>query len=75
MPKKKLKSKEKIVKVYMCATDWEWEIGEVLGSTPVYSSVKSLKDERSCVEECGIVEVEVKLSQWIQPENRKWGKG
>jgi hypothetical protein len=53
---------------YMCAVDFQWELGEVIDSTQVYASVESLKEQRSCWKRCGIVKVEVKLLQWEEPE-------
>ena len=44
-------------------TDWDYEIGN--GTVEVYDSIEQLKKERSCVEECGIVEVEVTLKRVV----------
>jgi hypothetical protein len=50
---------------YMCMTDYYHEIGE--GPVcKVYSSIKQIKDEMPCVEECGIVKVRVYLEEAIQ---------
>ena len=46
---------------YMCATDWYYELGYATGGNRVYASIEDLKSDRPCVEECGIVEVEVRL--------------
>lgn len=54
---------------YMCAVDFRWELGEVPDSAPVYSSVEDLKRQRTCWKSCGIVKVEVKLLEWVEPEN------
>lgn len=58
---------------YMCATDFNWEVGEALGGTTVYASVEDLKHNRKCVEQCGIVKVEVKLVEVVDP-GKGWGK-
>lgn len=50
---------------YMCQTDWDWEIGEALGGTKIYSSANDLKRERKCVENCGIVKVKVELIEVV----------
>ena len=55
--------------VYMCAVDWQYELGEVNDYTKVYSSVEDLKRQRICWEQCGIVEVEVNMIKWIEPQN------
>jgi hypothetical protein len=59
-------------KGYMCGVDFQHELGEVLDSTPVYASVKALKEQRKCWKTCGIVEVEVKITQWIEPQDFKF---
>jgi len=53
----------------MCAVDWQYELGEVNDYTKVYSSVEDLKRQRICWEQCGIVEVEVNMIKWIEPQN------
>jgi hypothetical protein len=50
---------------YMCATDWRYEIGSAADGNRVYPSVDALKRELNCWEECGIVEVEVKIKATI----------
>ena len=55
----------KEVTVYMCEIDWDHEIGEAKGGTRFYASIKDLKENYDCWEECGIVEVKVKLSKTI----------
>ena len=50
---------------YMCAVDWECEIGAALGGNVVCSSVDDLKRVRPCCESCGIVEVRVLFSRVI----------
>jgi len=55
---------------YMCTTDFNWEVGEALGGTTIYPSVEDLKHHRKCVEKCGVVKVEVKLVEVVEP-----GKG
>lgn len=47
--------------LYMCATDYEHELGEASGGTPLYASVSDLKASRACVAECGIVAVRVEF--------------
>lgn len=61
--------KEVVIKVYMCGIDWQHELGQALGGNRVYASVEDLKQNRTCWKECGIVEVEVKLSKWIENQN------
>lgn len=54
---------------YMCAVDFRWHIGEDKHPSPIYASVEDLKRQRKCWKTCGIVEVEVKLVEWAEPEN------
>lgn len=51
---------------FMCATDFQFHLGDDMVPTPVYPDVETLKAERPCVDECGIVEVEVTVIQWVQ---------
>lgn len=55
-----------VVTGYMCKVDWECELGAAMGGNHVYPSVEDLKRHRSCVEQCGIVEVRVYCSRVIQ---------
>lgn len=58
----------KKIKVYMCQTDWLHEIGEapdLEGRMPIYSSIEDLKKEKTCWDECGIVEIELTLKKVI----------
>ena len=57
------------IEVYMCKTDFDFELGLAAGGNQVYSSIEDLKRCRPCVEGCGIVKVEVRLLEVIQPEN------
>lgn len=55
-------------KIYVCGVDWQHEVGEA-SDVRMYASIKKLKQERSCWKECGIVELEVSLGKWIEPQN------
>lgn len=57
---------------YMCLTDWNWELGEALGGTEVYCSINDLKQERKCVEQCGIVKVKIEMAEVVEPGSRDW---
>lgn len=58
-------------KVYVCGIDWQHEIGEEMAKPDVvvYPSVESLKKHRTCWQECGIVEIEMKVTKWVEPQN------
>lgn len=51
---------------YMCKTDFDHHLGFDMDGTTSYPSIEALKKARPCVEECGIVEVEVTLRKVIQ---------
>lgn len=61
----------KAIEGYMCAIDWDWELGEAMGGTKIYSSVEDLKECHKCWEECGIVKVKVSLVEITVPERRR----
>lgn len=44
---------------YMCAVDWELELGGASDGNRVYPSVEELKEHRKCADHCGIVKVRV----------------
>jgi hypothetical protein len=53
------------MRAFMCLVDFQHELGEASGGCTVYSSLEDLKTNRPCVEECGIIEVEVTAVQII----------
>lgn len=55
----------KTVRGFMCKTDWDCEIGAAPNGTKIYYSEVDLRHHRSCVRECGIVEVETRLVKVI----------
>ena len=50
---------------YMCKTDWDYELGNAEDGNHVYPSIEALKKHHTCWEECGIVEVEVRLKRVV----------
>ena len=61
--------KKKVSKIsYICGVDWQHEVGEC-NDVQLYSSIKALKKARTCWEECGIVELEIKVKKWVEPQN------
>lgn len=55
--------------LYMCKTDYDWELGMAAGGTVLYASVEDLRKCRPCVDGCGIVAVRVEFVQVVQEEN------
>lgn len=52
---------------YMCRVDFEFELGAALGGNVIFPDIEDLRAHRKCVDECGIVEVEVRLKKLIEP--------
>lgn len=61
--------KKKSVKVYVCGVDFKYELSNAAGGNVIYPSVEDLKAHAKCWKGCGIVELNVTLSKWIEKEN------
>lgn len=65
-------NKDLVDKLYMCSTDFDFELGNAAGGTRLYSSIEDLKECSPCTMcakedyPCGIYEVEVRLVKIIQ---------
>lgn len=59
----------KVVVGYMCAVDFNCELGHAAGGNTVYGSVADLKSHKKCWAQCGIVEVKVEFSKEIEPQD------
>ena len=57
------------VRGFMCKTDWDHEIGWASDGNKVYPSIDSVRRERKCTAECGIVEVDVTFVRIVQGES------
>lgn len=53
---------------YMCKTDFDFELGEALGGTRVYLSIKDLLYNRKCTNQCGYVKVRIILEDIIKED-------
>ncbi len=53
--------------LFMCLVDYDHELGEASGGCTLYESVEDLKENRPCVEECGIMEVQLTGVRIVQP--------
>lgn len=60
---------------FMCKTDFDHELGSASDGVKVYPSERALRQERRCVDECGIVKVRVTLAEVVQPSNFFPNKG
>lgn len=63
--------------MYMCGTDYQIEIDHT--NVTLYPTVEQLKRDRKCVDECGIVAVNVEFGEWVVPSipfsQRRGSKG
>jgi len=55
---------------YMCKVDYDWELGEALGGSVVYPSIKDLQRKEKAHDHCGIVKVKVTLEEVVKKEKR-----
>lgn len=51
---------------YMCLTAFEHELEGDCNGTKVYPSLEALREKHKCLDQCGIVEVEVKSVKIVQ---------
>lgn len=59
----------RFVEGYMCAIDWQHELGEAMGGNKIYPSIKDLKRNHTMWDECGIVKVKVELVEWVEKQD------
>lgn len=52
---------------YMCAIDFDHELGQALGGSTIWPDVDDLKENHPCADECGIVEVKIVRTKVVQP--------
>jgi hypothetical protein len=64
--------KTRKIKVYTCGVDYQYELGEACDGNRVFASVEDLKLHNKCWKQCGIVELEIKLIKWIEPQDFNW---
>ena len=55
------------IRGFMDRVDWDYELGEACGGSRVYPSVNDLRENETCVDQWGIVEVEVSLVRVVEP--------
>lgn len=56
---------------YMCKVDYDYHLEEDLYPVRVYKSVKNIKHHLKCVKTCGIVKVEIKLTEIVKEPNNE----
>ncbi len=62
---------QKRVRVFMDGIDWQHHLEGDSQGTLVFPSVENVKTIRECSAggECGIVEVEIRLIRWVEPQD------
>lgn len=66
--------RERWVKLYTCGVHFQHEMAEAMGSQVFYNSIRDLKEAEACWKSCGIVEVKVTFSCWVQAQNLLSGR-
>jgi isopentenyldiphosphate isomerase len=73
------------MKKFVCGVTFQHEIGETDCTGFFYDTLDAIKEQTSCWEQCGIVEVEfdgpndpetleeIKSFKWVEPQDMGWG--
>ena len=54
---------------YMCGTAWQHDLLCASHGEKIYPTKEALIKGESCTDECGILEIEIKVRRWVQPQN------
>ena len=58
------------VRCFMCGIDWQHHLGADRKGTRLFTSVDGLREGSGhSLAQCGIVEVEVRLIEWVEPQD------
>lgn len=61
---------ERTSRCFMDGIDWQHHLDDDPDGTLLFNSVENLRRIKTCLTGgCGIVEVEVKLIRWVEPQN------
>ena len=61
---------EKYRIAYMCGVDYQHELDEDHNDfVKLYPNLEAFKANKTCWKECGIVKVQVKIEEWLEPQN------
>lgn len=65
---------EKRYRCFMDGIEWQHHLEADPDGTKLYPSIRNLKQANSCIDAggCGVVEVEVRLIRWVEPQNLKF---
>lgn len=53
---------------YMCTVDFQHHLRDDQFGARVYPDIESLRENRKCVEQCGITKVRVEFLEEVQPQ-------
>lgn len=53
-------------RAFMCGTAWKHDMKRKAGGVPIYKTIHDFEDSHACSEECGLVEVEVRMVRWVK---------
>lgn len=54
-------------KAYTCGVNWQHDLCEDNAKhVEFFGSIQALKKDRTCWKECGIVEIEMKVTKWVE---------
>lgn len=55
---------------FMDGIDWQHHLEADIGGTELFPDIESLKEKHKCIVTggCGVVEVEVRLIRWVEPQ-------
>lgn len=59
---------------YLCATDWEFELEFASDGCKIFPSPEDAAQHMNCVNECGLVEVDVMFRRLVNSGNAPWRK-
>jgi hypothetical protein len=58
---------------FMDGIDWQHHLSGDRRGTLLFPSEGALREEKTCLSGgCGVVEVEVRLIRWVEPQNLKY---
>ena len=64
---------DKKVRCFMDGIDWQHHLDADIGGTQLFPDEQSLREVKTCLKGgCGVVEVEVRLVRWVEPQNLKY---
>ena len=68
-----MKEEEIRHRCFMDGIDWQHHLEADADGTVLYPSERSLRANKTCLKGgCGVVEVEVRLIRWVEPQNLKY---